>query len=261
MELLKPRLILAGLVLMLGAGCAPEPLSTLPDEPTQENTPIADNGNLETPLPEEPAPPVVKNPVEDAPVSYFAVPAYSEAQKTEVLKQYGHLDPNKAINTKLLENAVLYFHKNKHLIKNQNVMTVIDFAKRSSQTRFFVITMKTGSVWAIRTAHGKGSDANHDGYAEKFSNVPNSNASSLGAYIAAETYYGSHDLSLRLDGKSTTNSKARERAVVIHGADYVQEANVIQGRSWGCPAVSMPNRDKVVNTLKGGSLVFAGLGS
>ena len=140
-------------------------------------------------------------------------------------------------------------------------MTVIDFAKRSSQNRFFVITIKTGSVWAIRTAHGKGSDAEHDGYAEKFSNVPNSNASSLGAYIAAETYYGSHDLSLRLDGKSSTNSKARERAIVIHGASYVQEANVIQGRSWGCPAVSMPNRDKVVNTLKGGSLVFAGLGS
>jgi hypothetical protein len=47
--------------------------------------------------------------------------------------------------------------------------------------------------------------------------------SSLGVYKTAETYNGKHGLSLRLDGLSPTNSKARERAVVVHGADYVED--------------------------------------
>ena len=58
-------------------------------------------------------------------------------------------------------------------------------------------------------------------------------------------------------GLSSTNSNVRARAIVIHGASYVQESSVIQGRSWGCPAVAMENRDTVVKALKGGSLIYA----
>ena len=86
-----------------------------------------------------------------------------------------------------------------------------------------------------------------------------SNASSLGYYMTAETYTGSHGYSLRLDGLSSTNSKVRSRAIVVHGADYVEEAAVIQGRSWGCPAVAMANRTTVINMIKGGSIIYAGL--
>jgi hypothetical protein len=113
-------------------------------------------------------------------------------------------------------------------------------------------------VKSIHVAHGKGSDSNNDGYATNFSNKVNSEASSLGFYLTAETYHGNHGLSLRLDGLSSTNSKARERSVVLHGADYVREAEVKAGRSWGCPAVSMALRGDVIELLKGGSLIFAG---
>ncbi|WP_253715568.1 murein L,D-transpeptidase catalytic domain family protein [Bdellovibrio bacteriovorus] len=186
-----------------------------------------------------------------------ADPDYSEAEEDAILASYAHIDPTNIVPTQALKDALLYFNKNKAKFNNQNYISVINFAQSSKEKRFYIINIKSGAVWAIHVAHGKGSDSNHDGFAEKFSNVSGSNASSLGAYKAAETYTGSHGLSLRLDGLSATNSNARRRAVVIHGASYVQESNVIQGRSWGCPAVSMDNRDAVVKYLKGGSLIWA----
>lgn len=174
-----------------------------------------------------------------------------------ILQKYDHLDPQRLINTKALSEAILYFEKNQSRFKNKKYISLIDFGKRSTQARFFIVNMSSGEVWAIHTAHGKGSDSNHDGYAEKFSNKSGSNASSLGYYRAAETYQGKHGLSLKLDGLSSTNSNARARAVVIHGASYVREASVIQGRSWGCPAVANNLRDKVIGLIKGGSLIYA----
>lgn len=181
----------------------------------------------------------------------------SSMETVALLAKYDHLDPKRVVNTKALAAAVLYFEKNQSRIKNKNYISLIDFSKRSTEARFFIINMNSGEVWAIHTAHGKGSDANHDGYAEKFSNKSGSNASSLGFYLAAETYTGKHGLSLKLDGLSSTNSAARARAVVIHAASYVRESSVIQGRSWGCPAIAMNLREKVINKLKGGSLIYA----
>lgn len=185
------------------------------------------------------------------------ITAASKESSLEILKTYDYVDPKRQINTQALSEALLYYHNNSAKIRNKRYLSIIDFSKRSTDARFFIINMESGEVWAIHTAHGKGSDSDHDGYAEKFSNKSGSNASSLGYYLAAETYYGKHGLSLKLDGLSTTNSKARARAVVIHGASYVKEAKVIQGRSWGCPAVAMNLRDKVINTLKGDSLIYA----
>lgn len=178
-------------------------------------------------------------------------------EKENILAKYNHLDPNKIVPTKALEAAVVFFDKNQSRFKNKSYISVINFGQSSKQKRFYIISMKTGEVWAIHVAHGKGSDSNHDGMADRFSNSSGSNASSLGSYIAAETYYGKHGLSLKLDGLSSTNSNARARAVVIHGASYVKNASVIQGRSWGCPAVSNSYRDKVIGYLKGGSLIYA----
>lgn len=212
----------------------------LPDDPTQEvvdTTSATDTSADDTTL---------ENPSADTSLTEQAV----------TLKGYDYVDPNRVINTTALKNALLYFDQNKSKFANKNYISIIDFSKRSTQSRFHIIDMSTGSVWSIHVAHGKGSDSNHDGYAEKFSNKSGSNASSLGFYRAAETYYGNHGLSLRLDGLSSTNSNARARAVVIHGASYVKESNSVQGRSWGCPAVTMSYRDKVVKALKGGSLVY-----
>jgi hypothetical protein len=187
----------------------------------------------------------------------FTVPNPTIEERQAVLARYDFLDPQKIVPTLQLEEAVLYFDKNKTRVPNRNYLTVIDFSKNSSQKRFFIINMSSGAVWNIHTAHGRGSDPDWTGFATSFGNLDDSKKTSLGFYLTAETYYGEHKLSLRMDGLSSTNSNARSRAIVIHGADYVADANQIQGRSWGCPAVSMANRDRVINLLKGGSLLYA----
>ena len=182
---------------------------------------------------------------------------FEEEASPSALASYNHLDPQRLIRTSALKTALAFFDKNQKLIKNKNYITLIDFSKSSSQRRMYVVNMKTGSVWALHTAHGSGSDKNNDGYAERFSNVSGSNASSLGYYLTAETYYGKNGYSLRLDGLSSTNSKARSRAVVVHGASYVQDKTRIQGRSWGCPAVASDYNNTLINIIKSGSLIYA----
>lgn len=184
-------------------------------------------------------------------------PGTPDTGKTQ--NKYSYVDPKNEVPADLLSKALDYYDTNLTKIKNKDYLSVINFSSKSTKPRFFIINMRTGSVWAVRMAHGKGSDSDHDGYAEKFSNVSGSNASSLGYYMTAETYVGSHGTSLRLDGLSSTNSNARSRAVVIHGATYVQDSDVIQGRSWGCPAISMDNYKEVIGRIKGGSLIYAGL--
>ena len=225
-------------VSMASCGGNPSESIALPDDPTQEA--VIDTSSTASP-----------EVVNESSVEL------ASSQEDSILKNYDHVDPQHIVPYKALREALIYFHQNKSRFTNTNYLSVINFAQSSKEKRFYIINMSTGNVWALRTAHGKGSDSNHDGYADKFSNVSGSNASSLGVYRAAETYIGKHGLSLKLDGLSATNSNARARAVVIHGASYVQESNVIQGRSWGCPAVALENRDAVIKYLKGGSMIYA----
>lgn len=160
------------------------------------------------------------------------------------------------IPTKILNEAIDYYRSNYNKIKNKDVMTIINFKDHNSKERMFLINMITGDVETYLVAHGKNSDKNFDGYADSFSNNINSLQSSLGFYLTAETYYGDNGYSLRLDGLSTTNSNARERAIVIHGADYVSPGAKI-GRSYGCPAVEQRYHQLIIDRIKDGSLVYA----
>ncbi len=110
-----------------------------------------------------------------------------------------------------------------------------------------------------RVAHGKGSGENAT---ERFSNREGSRMTSLGVFLAAETYQGQHGLSLRLDGlEPGFNDRARERTIVMHAADYVNDAIIASqgrlGRSWGCPAVRPAIAKTLIETIKDGSLVVA----
>lgn len=185
-----------------------------------------------------------------------AEPQYDDETKAEILSDFGHLDPKGLVPRRLLEQAVLYFQANKSKFDNQNYIVVIDYGKRSTDDRFFVVNMKTGSVDAHHTSHGSGSDKNKDGWAEKFSNTKGSKASSIGYARTAETYSGKHGRSLRIDGLSDSNSNLRRRAVVVHSAKYVKERSSIQGRSEGCPALALDVKDDVVSKIKGGALLF-----
>ncbi len=181
----------------------------------------------------------------------------TNAEKSQILSQYDYLDPQHIVPTKSLEEAILYYHSHLSELQNPKVLSIIDFSQNSKNKRWYFINITTGAVWNIHVAHGKGSDPDHDGFAQTFSNQSNSNASSLGFYKTAETYIGDNGYSLRLDGLSSTNSNARARAIVVHGATYVYDQNVIQGRSWGCPAVSKAHAQEVIDLIKGGSLIYA----
>jgi hypothetical protein len=98
--------------------------------------------------------------------------------------------------------------------------------------------------------------------AKSFSNTVHSNQSSLGFYVTAETYVGSKGYSLKLDGmEKGYNDKLRERAVVMHNADYVSESWIKKygrlGRSQGCPALPNEIGKKVIDTIKNGTAIFA----
>ncbi len=184
-------------------------------------------------------------------------PTDLEIQSIEYERAYGHIDPYGAIPRDLLNKALAFFDRNKSRFSNQRYITVVDYSKRSNLKRFFVVNMSSGTVYGIRTAHGSGGDKDNDGYVESVSNVVNSHKSSKGYYKVSEIYYGKYGRSIRLDGLSSSNSNVRRRAIVVHGSDYVKEANKIQGRSWGCFALSWSVKDDIVDMINGGSLLYA----
>ncbi len=158
------------------------------------------------------------------------------------------------------DRAMAYWNAHGSEIRNKNYLTIIDFKSSANSRRMYIVNLKNKVVEKVLVAHGRDSDLNHDGYATQFSNVPGSRKSSLGFYLTAETYYGSHGLSLRLDGRSSTNSNARRRAIVMHGAWYVDPNLPVLGRSFGCPAVEVGLISRLVSQLKGGSLIYAWAG-
>ena len=145
-------------------------------------------------------------------------------------------------------------------VKNPSTLTVIDYSKPSSERRLWVYDLKSRELlYQELVAHGQGSGAN---LARQFSNEPETHRTSLGLFVTADTYVGKNGYSLRLDGLDRGfNDLARDRAIVMHGAPYVSDAfvkvNGRLGRSWGCPAVSELIARKMIDTVKGGGLVFA----
>lgn len=152
-----------------------------------------------------------------------------------------------------------YILKSKNLLKNDSILTIIDFSIPSTEQRFFVLDLKNLKVIKNSlVAHGMNSGENK---AESFSNNRHSNQSSLGLFLTQETYEGKHGYSLRLDGMSRgLNDNARKRAIVIHGADYVSEDFIKEndriGRSFGCPALPINLVEEIIDLIKEGSCLY-----
>jgi hypothetical protein len=138
-------------------------------------------------------------------------------------------------------------------------LTIIDFSIPSSEKRMWIIDMEDGRILHHgHVSHGRNSG---DLMAKNFSNINSSYMSSLGFYLTAETYQGKHGYSLRLDGlEKGFNDNARERAIVIHGADYAKEDFIRQtgrlGRSLGCPALPNEIAGDIIDLIKERSLLF-----
>lgn len=144
------------------------------------------------------------------------------------------------------------------LIKD-GILTICDFSQRSNQKRLYVLDLNEGKVlFNTYVSHGRNSG---NDYASRFSNSNESHKTCLGFMRTAETYVGGNGYSMRLDGmENGFNSNARQRAIVMHGSNYVnaQRASngTMMGRSYGCPAVPAAEARSIINTIKGGSCFF-----
>lgn len=146
------------------------------------------------------------------------------------------------------------------LVRRDDRLTVIDYSLPSSQPRLFVFDLASKRLlFRELCAHGRNSGDNHTSF---FSNDPGSLATSLGLFVTEDTYIGNNGYSLRLRGlEAGFNDMAWDRAIVMHGAAYVSRAAIKAlgrlGRSWGCPAVPKEVAQKIIDTIRGGSAVFA----
>lgn len=151
------------------------------------------------------------------------------------------------------------FQRTRLISDARKVITIIDFSKKSTEKRLWIVDLANNKLlYNTFVAHGNGSGEN---IATSFSNKANSHQSSLGFYITSETYSGKHGLSLKLEGMDKGfNTNARDRAVVIHGADYVSQSFINRygrlGRSQGCPALPVELTKPIIETIKGQTCLF-----
>jgi len=210
------------------------------------------------PAPRLPAP-VVAAPVAatPAPLAMTTPPASATASLVDALqRQAPTLDPQVlSLATEALQCA-----RRHQQVRPDAVLGVIDYSRPSTERRLWVFDLaRQRLLFQEWVAHGRNSG---DNLTARFSNSDGSNMSSLGAFTAQETYTGHNGYSLRLQGlEPGFNDRARDRAIVIHGAPYVSEAIIHSqgrlGRSLGCPAVRPAIARQLIDTLRDGSFVFA----
>ena|SRR5277367_1399002 len=146
-------------------------------------------------------------------------------------------------------------------IVHRDIIGIADFSLPSSSPRFHLLRLADGRVTSHLVAHGRGSDPEHTGWLERFSNEPRSQATSAGAYRTEHMYIGAHGQSIRLDGLDASNSNASPRGIVVHGAWYVSEEMAknkgMLGRSEGCFALAQSSLGDVLAALGPGRLIYA----
>jgi hypothetical protein len=161
----------------------------------------------------------------------------------------------------LLRRALDALERHHDSVSYRDFIGVADFSLPSREPRLHVVNLANGSVRSHLVAHGRGSDPAHTGWLERFSNEPRSNATSAGAYRTGSPYIGTHGRSMRLEGLDPTNSNALTRAIVVHGAWYVNEEMIghsgMLGRSQGCFAVADSSLPEIMVHLGPGRLIYA----
>lgn len=161
------------------------------------------------------------------------------------------------VNFTAFEQAIAGYNKIEE--KSKEILTLVDFSKPSTEERFYVFDMRHKKLlFSSLVSHGKNSGGN---YATSFSNENGSLKSSLGFFLTENTYQGKNGYSLVLNGlEKGINDRAKERAIVIHGAAYSNPSVIASsgrlGRSFGCPALPQAVSKPIINTIKGGSLLF-----
>jgi hypothetical protein len=149
--------------------------------------------------------------------------------------------------------------QSKGLLQKTNVLTICDYSQSSRNKRLYVIdVVNSRLLFNTYVSHGKNSG---EEYATSFSNLNNSNKSSLGFLVTGQPYKGRSGYSLQLNGMEPgINDKVKMRSIVIHGSKYVAASvSGAQGaisRSYGCPAVPFGIHYRIIDAIKGGSCVY-----
>ena len=186
----------------------------------------------------------------------------NEMSSSEELYNSILFDTDHKLNFDVFSKAILGFNNLKKagkLDENAHLLTICDFSMSSNTKRLWVIDMDEKKVlFNSLVAHGKNTG---EEFAMNFSNTESSYQSSLGFYVTDATYEGGNGYSLKLLGMDKGyNDAALQRAVVMHGADYVSEEFAAThkriGRSWGCPAIPRDLTKPIINTIKGKNCLF-----
>jgi hypothetical protein len=170
---------------------------------------------------------------------------------------YSEMKLDNIINYAVFEKAINGYKKIE--LKNKDIITLIDFSKPSTEERLYVLDLKQKKLlYKSLVSHGRNSGEN---YATSFSNENGSYKSSLGFYVTENTYNGKNGYSLILNGlEKGINDKAKERAIVIHGAAYSNPSVIASGgrlgRSLGCPALPQKISKSIINTIKDGTMLY-----
>ena len=165
------------------------------------------------------------------------------------------------IDPSLKARALAALEANSGRIPQHDVIGIADFSRPSRDPRFYIVDLRNGMVTQHLCAHGRGSDPGHSGWLEYFSNSVGSEATSSGAYLTGDAYFGKYGHSMRLTGLDYTNSNAEARAIVVHSAWYAEprvvEQNGKLGRSEGCFAFSAASHAEILSRLGPGRLLYA----
>lgn len=164
------------------------------------------------------------------------------------------------VNPLLLSRARAALQQKRHFLTDTDRFAIADFSRPSGEARFHLVETITGRVNSFHVSHGRGSDPLHSGFVHHFSDTPGSKASSAGAYVTGDYYYGKYGRSQRLKGLDHTNRHAETRAIVIHAAPYA-EPEVLErygklGRSEGCFAFARADHQAILRRLGPGRLLY-----
>ena len=172
------------------------------------------------------------------------------------------IDPTGKVRKDLMSRAMEALDIHHRRLPQRDRMYLVDFKRYSGEERLFEVDLIRGEVTAFRTCHGRGSDPTHTGFAQSFSNTPESYMSSVGAYATAGANHGAQQgPNVLLDGLEYSNDRARERAIIVHGADYADPGFLARegklGRSYGCFSVSHIDLPALRERMGEGRLLFA----
>lgn len=190
------------------------------------------------------------------------MPSVAFAQESEPVPTAPRSQLDPMVDPRLVARARASFDRHRAELAHVDTVAIVDFTKASSEPRFFIIDTTSGRVTRHLVAHGRGSDPEHTGFVQRFSNEIRSEATSNGAYVMGDYYPGHYGRSLRVRGLDYTNSNAEARAIVVHSAWYAEPAVLAGnggrlGRSEGCFALPYASLQEVLERVGPGRFLYA----